>query len=155
MRDVIINQANCVFDVLEGMIRNIPAEAINTGDRPTDVLGRQALHILGAFDRYSSKGFRWYKRYGKSYGLFGVKCDPNEIPGKKEIARYLKAVRRQFEKHVSGLSTEHLSKEVSTRRGRFKTNMGRYIYLLRHNTLHLGYMKALMVREGYAVEEFK
>ena len=155
MQDVIVNQSNCVFDVLEDMIRNIPPKEINAGDSPTEVLGRQALHILGAFDRYSSKQFRWYKRYGKSYGLFGVKCDPSELPDKKEISKYLTAVRRQFEKHVRALSTEYLSKEVSSRSGRFKTNMGRYIYLIRHNTLHLGYMKALMVRRGYAVDEFK
>ena len=108
MQNMIVHQALCVLDVLEEMLTTIDEDDVNTGDKPRDVLGRQALHILGAFDAYSSTSFRWSARYGKSIGLFGKKCDPHEMPSKAELLKYLDEMKTQFSGHVTGLSAEHL-----------------------------------------------
>ncbi len=155
MRDVICHQSNCLFDVLKEMIGHIPGEELNIGNRPREVLGRQALHILGVFDRYSTKGLNGSKRFGETYGAFGKHFDAEDIPDKPEILTYLERVRAQFEGYINHLSDEFLQKKVQNKRGRFGTNLGKYIYMIRHNTLHLGYMRNMMIGRGYKVGEFK
>jgi len=155
MRDILLYQANCTFDVLKDILENIPERKMNVGDEPREVLGRQALHILTVFDRYSEEDVSWSGRFGKSFGLFEVECDASEIPSRDTILEYLSSVRKQFGAHVCQLSDEHLSKEISNRHGRFRTKMGQYLYMIRHNTLHLGYIRAEMIKRGFNVNEFK
>jgi hypothetical protein len=155
MRDVLMDQSLCVFDVLEETIRIIRSSDFKSGERPREVPARQALHIIGTFDRYSSKNYRWSARYGKSIGLFGKKCTKDEIPSKAEVLRYLAQVRRQYVAYVRALPDSYLEKEVKSKPGRFKSNMGRYIYMIRHNTLHLGYMRSELIDRGYKLGAFK
>ena len=128
MRDVILFQSNCIFDVLEEMLRGIPSNELNTGDRPREVLGRQALHILSVFDRYSTKGHNASKRLGDTYGRFGRRHDAEDMPTKREILSYLRTVKTQFAEYIGTLSDEFLSRKVNTKRGRFSTKLGKYIY---------------------------
>ena len=39
--------------------------------------------------------------------------------------------------------------------GRFKSNTGRFMYIIRHNTLHLGYIRSEKIKRGYKLGEFK
>jgi hypothetical protein len=155
MRDVIVHQANCVFDVLEQMLRSIPSGEMNVGDKPREVLGRQALHILGAFDRYGRKGHNWSKPFGATYGTFGRRYDADELPSRRKILSYLKTVKEQFAAFIGNLPDGYLSKPAANKRGRYAARLGKYIYLIRHNTLHLGYMRNMMIDRGYKPAEFK
>jgi len=155
MRDVLIHQSLCVFDVLDETIKVIGPSDFRSGSRARGVPARQALHIIRVFDRYSSKNCRWYARYGKSIGLFGTKCTKDEIPSKAEVLRYLAQVRRQYVAYVRSLPDTYLEKEVKSKPGRFKSNMGRYIYMIRHNTLHLGYVRSELIGRGYKLGEFR
>ncbi|MFC1600954.1 DinB family protein [Candidatus Sumerlaeota bacterium] len=155
MQDVLTDQSLCVFDVLEETIKLIKPSDLKSGTRPRDVPARQALHIIGVFDRYSSRNYKWSARYGKSIGLFGKKCSEDEIPSKTEVLEYLSKVKNQYVKYVSSLPAGYLEKEVVVKSGRFKSNMGRYIYMIRHNTLHLGYLRSELIDRGYRLGEFK
>ena len=127
MRDAILFQSNCIFDVLEEMLRRIPSRELNTGDRPREVLGRQALHILSVFDRYSTKGRNSSKRLGDTHGTFSRRHDAEDMPTKKEILSYLRTIKAQFAEYISTLSDDFLSRKVNTKRGRFSTKLGKYV----------------------------
>ena len=155
MRNAILFQSNCIFDVLEDMIRGIPSNVLNAGDKPREVLGRQALHILGVFDRYSTKGHSSSKPLGETHGTFSRRRDAEDLPTRRDILSYLRSVKAQFAEYISNLSDEFFNRKVNTKRGRFSTKLGKYIYMIRHNTLHLGYMRNMMIDRGYKVAEFK
>ncbi len=86
----IVFQANCLFDLLEEMLRSIPPKKLYCGQRPKDVLARQALHILEVFEKYAQRGGKPNLWFGVSYGRFGKRFEPEDFPSKAAILAHLK-----------------------------------------------------------------
>ncbi len=155
MHSEIVFQANCLFDLLEEMLRSIPPKKLCCGQRPKDVLARHALHILEVFEGYGRRGGKPNRCFGVSFGRFGKRFEPEDFPSKAAILSYLKRVKKQFSTYIESLPDDFFGKPKKVKNGRYQTNLGKYIYMLRHNTLHLAYMRRTMSDQGLPIPEFR
>ena len=159
VNDAVIHQFDAVLDQLCETIEMIPEDEWTTGDSRRHTPVRQVVHILGAFesyaDRFAGVRFSWTGRWGCAVGGFGRKIPPEELPDRAAVVEYLDEVRQKVHHWLRGLSPEQLSRPRLSARGRFNSDLGRVLYILRHGVLHLGYLNEELHHRGLDFSTFR
>ena len=159
VNDALLQQFDAVLDRLRETIEMMPEDDWNTGDSRRHTPVRQAVHILGAFESYADRfvgvQFSWTERWGCAVGGFGRKIPVDELPDRAPVVEYLDEVRQKVHRWLGELSAEQLSKPRRSARGRFNSELGRVLYILRHGVLHLGYLNEELHRRGIRFATFR
>ena len=157
VNETLIFQFGVVLDQLRETIETIPADEWVRGDSRRQTPVRQAVHIIGPFEAYASRAagghFRWGDRWGHKVGTFARKIPVDELPDQQAVIEYLEEVRATVERWLGGIPMERLCRPRHVASGRFHSNLGRILYLLRHAVLHMGYLNEELHRRGIAYAE--
>jgi hypothetical protein len=159
VNETLIFQFGAVLDQLRETIERIPADEWVRGDSRRRTPVRQAVHIIGPFEAYAKRAagghFRWGDRWGHKVGTFGRNIPVEALPDQDAVIEYLEEVRGQIGRWLGEMPMDWLRKPRHVASGRFHSNLGRVLYVLRHAVLHLGYLNEELHRRGIAYTEFR
>ena len=159
VNETLIFQFEVVLDQLRETIEMIPADEWVRGDTPRRTPVRQAVHIIGGFEAYAKRSagghFRWGDRWGHKVGAFGRKIPTEQLPDRHAVIEYLEEVRAKIGHWLGAIPFDRLCRPRRVASGRFHSNLGRILYLLRHAVLHLGYLNEELHRRGVGYTEFR
>jgi len=159
VNEVLIFQFGAVLDQLRETVERIPADEWVRGDSRRQTPVRQAVHIVGPFEAYAKRSaggqFRWSDRWGHKVGTFARKVPVEALPDRRAVIEYIEEVRALVADWLGGIPPERLCRRRRVANGRFQSNLGRILYVLRHAVLHLGYLNEELHRRGIAYTEFR
>ena len=159
VNESLVYQFDAVLNQLRETIEIIAADEWLKGDSRRHTPVRQVVHILGAFESYANRFARERssraERWDHLVGGFGRKIPVEELPDQAAVIEYADEVRQKVHHWLSGLSPEHLRKPCRSARGRFNSELGRVLYILRHGVLHLGYLNEELHRRGINYPKFR
>ena len=159
VNETLIFQFGVVLDQLRETIEMIPADEWVRGDSRRHTPVRQAVHIIGPFEAYAKRSagghFRWGDRWGHKVGAFGRKIPVEELPDQHAIIEYLEEVRAKIGHWLGEIPIDRLCRPRHVASGRFHSNLGWILYVLRHAVLHLGYLNEELHRRGIGYTEFR
>ena len=149
-------QFSNTLDVLRETIGLIPDSQWTVGQSPSRIPARQACHVIGGCDMYSSKDrFAWDRRFGVPVCLMHEDVPAERLPSKDAMVAYLDDVRAQVVEWLERLSPDELLTPQESSRRRCQCALGHVIYVLRHTALHLGHLHAELNSRGIGHAEFR
>ena len=138
---------------------SIPAEEWKRGHRPHLVPVRQVCHMIGGCEmmvcRGSGKRFTWSQRFNGLVGMFGRRYEAGELPDKGEVLEYLAETRRAVRTWLGGLAAGWPARPRRVNKGRYSSNLGWVLYILRHTVVHLGYLRSELRGRGISLPAFR
>jgi hypothetical protein len=147
-----------LFHVLKVTIRPVSHRQWTSGDTPAQTPVRQACHIAGACDGYATGDRDICERhFGLPVCNFDQEIPADQLPTTEQVLAYIEVVRRHVADWLGDMSNETLlgprPSPGWSQRG--WTMLGHVTYVLRHATLHLGYLRAELGARGIKLGVFK
>jgi len=116
---------------------------------------KQVCHILGGCLTHTKPGYRWPEPLRGDDGHFGWDASTDGFPTQAETRELLVEVREHIAAWLRGCSDEDLLTVDSDKTPRYRTPLGRAVYLLRHSQHHLGEVNAEFRRRGIEQPEWR
>jgi hypothetical protein len=154
----LVFQYDNLFHVLSVTIRRISHRQWTSGDTPAQTPVRQACHIAGACHVYAT-GERdiCERHFGVPVCSFDQDIPADQLPTTEQVLVYIELVRDRVADWLGDMSNEALlgprPSPGWSQRG--WTMLGHVTYVLRHATLHLGYLRTELSARGIKLGVFK
>jgi hypothetical protein len=156
--DELILQYENLFHVLSVSSRRMSHKQWTSGPTPARTPVRQVCHITGSCDAYAAQDWGICREhFGRPVDWLNIETPADQLPKVKQVLEYVDAARQRLTRWLGAMSNEELCGPAPNpgwaQRG--WTPLGHVIYVLRHATLHLGYLRAELNERGLEYGVFK
>ena len=156
--DELILQYENLFHLLSVTSRRMSHKQWTSGPTPARTPVRQACHIVGSSDAYATGNWDICREhFGIQVDSLDVEIPADQLPTVKQVLAYTDAARQRVSRWLGAMSNEELCGPAPNpgwaQRG--WTLLGHVIYVLRHATLHLGYLRQELNARGLKYGVFK
>ena len=143
----LVNQYQRAFRMFYEEMGRFDATQWVTGISFFHVPVKQAMHTMDCLDYYfcdkPPDAYTWGHRFGGGWWELA----DDQLPSVAELVAYTKELEQRVDAEFSSLTDEDLSKPFD-RDVSAKTQLGHYIYALRHTMHHHGSLATLAVHHG-------
>jgi hypothetical protein len=150
----LIFQYNNLFEVLTATIRPLSRKQWVGGPRPSQIPARQACHIIWACEVYATGNLDGCQpRYGCAMENLDFDIPVALYPTPHQVIHYANEVRGMVKLWLESKTEVDLGASMIHER-RSRTGLGHVLYVLRHATLHLGFLCSELDNRGIKTAVF-
>jgi uncharacterized damage-inducible protein DinB len=159
MTQIVVNELHQAFvdtiGLLRDSIRNFKDDAWRVGPTFFQVPAKVAYHDVECLDFYFKTKSRdewvWGYRFGKPWW----ELSNEEQPSQEELVAYLDELEERIAVHFAEAQDETLGEIHDPEGEPVRTQIGHYLYALRHTTHHLGSLVSLAASGGTKPGEWR